>query len=182
MAGGLPAPSVFPFETLSAEILTPQSEAPQPGVFGWLWKLFGSNDDSTPATKTMTIPKYLANPKDLEGVQLSTALQYGTSKGLLGLQNFVANFTKSVYKPLNAQMQCVVHIGNTWAWNNCLATFCNPGEFVITEDWTYTSAVFACRPFHVKPVGVGMDGQGMIPEKLENLLANWDCEARGGPR
>ena len=53
---------------------------------------------------------------------------------------------------------------------------------MLTEDWAYVSALVACVPFGVKPVGVGMDGGGMRADLLEGMLENWDEGKRGGPR
>lgn len=181
MAGGLPPPDYFPFDSLSAEALVPNTysatfnDESSPSVLGWLWNLFGS---SVP-TKTMTVPKYR---HDLSKPQLSTALQYGTAQGLPALQAFITEFTKSVYQPLNAKTEILVHAGNTDAWTKCVQTFCNPGEMFITEDWTYVSALAAAKPFGVEPIGIAMDGEGMRADVLEEVLANWDTEARGALR
>lgn len=189
VAGGFPSPVLFPFENLSAQILLPdsffpsRSFPPSSGAFGWISRLFGSTNPSAPATRLMTIPKYLPDATDRpEGIQLSAALQYGTAAGLPALHKFVTEFTKTVYKPLNSKMECLLHAGSTFGWANCLQTLCNPGEFLITEDWAYVSALIACQPYRVQPVGVAMDDQGMKADALENLLVNWDPVARGGPR
>lgn len=38
----------------------------------------------------------------------------------------------------------------------------------------------AAWPSGFKPVPLAMDGEGMTPEGLEDVLENWDVEARGG--
>lgn len=100
--------------------------------------------------------------------------------GILPLQQFIGYFTTNVFRPANPATQTFVHIGNTDGWFKAVATLCNPGEAIITELWTYPSALSAAWPLGVSAVGVGMDGQGMRPDLLEELLAGWDVEARGG--
>ena len=36
------------------------------------------------------------------------------------------------------------------------------------------------KPLGIRPVPVGMDGQGMSAVALDKLLSEWDVEARGG--
>jgi aromatic amino acid aminotransferase I len=140
-----------------------------------VWKLFGSS----PPTKTMVVPKYDADP---DAIQLSTTLQYSTAAGHPTLQNFVHEFSKTMFQPLNPNTQTFIHAGNTDAWTKCVGTFCNPGEIILTEEWAYVSALKAAEPHGVKSVGVPMDGEGMRADALEEILANWDVKARGAAR
>ncbi|KAF8313877.1 PLP-dependent transferase [Clavulina sp. PMI_390] len=185
MAGGLPHPDYFPFDSLSAQALVPDAfsiessasnlSSESSGMFNWLWQLFGS---SVP-TKTMVVPKYDADPA---AMQLSSALQYTSALGQPLLVDFVNNFMHSVYKPARKDASVMLHAGNTDAFTKALGVLCNPGELLITEEWAYTSALSAARPYGVKPVGIPMDGQGMRADALEEVLANWDEKTRGAAR
>lgn len=182
MGGGFPSPDYFPWESISAEAMVPHaypistdSERSSASMLGWLWNLF---QPSIP-TKTLTVPKYQVDPKK---PQLATALQYGTALGLPALQAFLVEFTKTVFQPPNPKTEIFIHAGSTDAWTKCLQNFCNPGEIIITEEWTYTSALAAALPYGVKPVGIPMDGQGMRADALEDVLANWDADVRGAAR
>jgi aromatic amino acid aminotransferase I / 2-aminoadipate transaminase len=185
MAGGLPTPEYFPFDSISAEALKPEAfqtsasgNSSSNGLFTWLRRLFGVS----PETSHMEIPKYVSDPTDPSAVQLSVALQYGTSRGLLSLQTFVRAFTTSVFRPLNPETTTLLHVGNTDGWDKIAETLCNPGEFILTEEWTYPGAVSAAWPHHVRPFGIPMDGQGMRADSLEDILAKWMPEVRGAPR
>lgn len=180
MAGGLPAPDYFPFESIAAQALVPDAfsvdtnGSGNPGVFDWFWKFFGSS----PPTKTMVVPKYEDDPN---AIQLSTALQYSGASGQLALQKFVQEFSTTVFKPLS-NMQTFIHAGNTDAWAKCFGMLCNPGELILTEEWAYVSALAAAKPHGINPIGVPMDGEGMRADALEEMLTNWDTEARGAAR
>ena len=60
-------------------------------------------------------------------------------------------------------------------------TLCNPGEFLLVEEWTYPSAVASAHPFGVRPAAVKVDGEGMRADDLRKVLAEWD-EAKVGAR
>lgn len=68
------------------------------------------------------------------------------------------------------------------SWHRCVATLCNPGDLIITDEWTYASAVAQAEPYQVRPVAVAMDSEGMCVVALAKLLAEWDEAARGAKR
>jgi len=55
---------------------------------------------------------------------------------------------------------------------------CNNGDSILTEEWTYPSALTTVTPIGVKAVPVAMDGEGMCPASLRKVLAEWD-ETKG---
>jgi len=54
------------------------------------------------------------------------------------------------------------------------------GDGILCEDYTYPSAISTVWPQGFRPIPCPMDGGGLTVEGLENLLADWDVEARGG--
>lgn len=54
-----------------------------------------------------------------------------------------------------------------------LATLVEPGDVVLAEDLTYPGFKAIAETLHLRPVGVEMDGQGLVPEALEAA-----CRAR----
>jgi aromatic amino acid aminotransferase I len=181
LAGGLPNPAYFPFDSISADTLIPPSfatsaDSEKKGPFSWIWGLFSNRKD---ATSPITIPKY---PKDPTDLNLATALQYGLSRGLPQLQQVVHEFTRTVYKPAYSNFTTMVHTGNTDGWMKAALTLCNPGEGILASAWTYPSAMATILPHGISPVPVSMDGQGMRSDSLRTTLAGWDEGARGMPR
>ncbi|EGN93075.1 hypothetical protein SERLA73DRAFT_172428 [Serpula lacrymans var. lacrymans S7.3] len=179
LAGGLPSPAYFPFSSISADVLVTESFAVVPdeqsSTFSWFWKLFGSGPSTKEKTTTVTIPKYPTNPGD---INLAAALQYGAAVAQTPLQEFIKNFVTQVYQPAYDDFSVLIHTGNTDGWNRIVATLCNPGEGVLTEEWTYPSAMSAMAPYGINPVPIAMDSQGMRADSLNTLLSEWDEEAR----
>ncbi|KAH9943153.1 PLP-dependent transferase [Epithele typhae] len=127
--------------------------------------------DSFAKTASITVPKYPVKPTD---VNLAVALQYGTATGLPQLQKAVNEFVETTFQPAYADWKTLLV--------RAITTLCNPGELFITEDWTYPSALANSKPYHINPVGVPMDEQGMRPDALRKMLAEWDDVERGHKR
>ncbi|KAG6817459.1 hypothetical protein H0H87_008627 [Tephrocybe sp. NHM501043] len=171
LAGGLPHPDYFPFDSLSGDALVPSTfplnVSKAESAISWLWRLFTNEKKLT----TFEVPKYPAKPGD---VNLAESLQYGLARGIPSLQAFIKEFTDKVYQPGYANYVTLVHTGNTDGWGKAALTLCNPGEGVLVEEWTYPSAVAMMSPHGFLPVAVPLDGQGTIPNAMRRLLSEWD--------
>ncbi|EGU13534.1 hypothetical protein RTG_00264 [Rhodotorula toruloides ATCC 204091] len=207
LAGGLPPPELFPFETISATSLQRNSfKTTQVGFGQWLWNWFAGLAGKT---DEWTIRKW---EEEKDKIQLSSALQYGdwekrmtavlpkngarallrtlkslpragTAAGLPALARFIYEFTSHVYRPGTSDFRTVINAGSTDAWGKIVTTLCNPGDGVLAEEWTYPSALATAWPNGIKPVPLPMDGKGMTPEGMDELLANWNPdEHEGMPR
>ncbi|KAI9464294.1 PLP-dependent transferase [Russula earlei] len=185
-AGGLPSPEYFPFTSVSAQVpladafpLDPPRSATSPvssSPFGWLWRLFGASKGDTTHVQ---IPR---EPRQGDGgLNLSKALQYGPVTGLQPTQAFVREFTQRIYAPAYDDWTTLAHAGNTDGWSRVAKLLLNPGDTLLVEEWTYPSALASARPIGARWKAVPMDGQGMRPDALREILAGWDVE-RDGPR
>ena len=56
---------------------------------------------------------------------------------------------------------------------------CERGDYILTEEYTFSSAVETALPQGVKAMPVKMDEQGLVPESMDDILSNWDEQARG---
>jgi len=159
---GTPNPNYFPFSTLSAEILVPNSFPLNPtsgsSSFSWLWKLFGGKEK----TRSFTINKFPAKEGDLN---LATSLQYGAfsncaidcdpclapliitgiATGVTQLVDIQKELVQKIYQPAYSNWTTLVHTGNTDGWTKVVLTFMNPNDTFIVTDWTYPSAL-SVRP------------------------------------
>lgn len=57
--------------------------------------------------------------------------------------------------------------------------FCERGDYVLFEEFTFSSSREAAIPLGLHPIGVKMDETGPLPEHLDEILMNWDVKARG---
>lgn len=52
--------------------------------------------------------------------------------------------------------------------------FTTRGEYILTEEYTFSTAAETARPMGVNCIGVKMDEEGLLPTHLDTLLINWD--------
>ena len=113
---------------------------------------------------------------------LSIALNYGQSMGPPQLVRFVTEHTEIVHHPPYSDWDVCLTSGSTSALEVSLRLFCNPGDYVMTEEYSFSSAMETMRPMGLKLLGIKMDEHGMLPDSLEDVLSTWDVSARGAPK
>ncbi|KAF9451689.1 PLP-dependent transferase [Macrolepiota fuliginosa MF-IS2] len=182
LAGGLPHPDLFPVDELSANVYSQDAfptEIPptKPSLVSWITRLFSGRDQNK--WDKLKVPRY---PKQSGDINLATLLQYGLSTGSPQLQEFIKEFTSRVYKPAYGNWSILVHAGNTDGWMKAVMTLCDPGDVILTCEWTYPSAVATAHPLGIKPIPVPIDGEGMRSDALFEILSTWDEVERGAKR
>lgn len=73
--------------------------------------------------------------------------------------------------------QVVLTAGSGQAITLLTALFTDPGDTLITEEFCYSGTLNIMRRYGANIVGVKMDGEGMLPEALDETLR--DLNARG---
>lgn len=177
---GIPSPAIFPFETLSAQIL-PYNYLPldpprvplkaKPSFLQWL---FG-----TTPNETISIPKWADNPTDPMAIQLATSLQYAAATGPPAFPVWLRNYVEKMFKPGYADWDVLLDVGATDAMTKVCNMMLVEGDSILVEEWTYPGAANAYLPYDVNVVGLKMDHEGIIPEHMDKVLANWDLEKQG---
>jgi len=143
----------------------------------WLARLFSRKNRGK--WDKLKVPRFAKNPGD---VNLAVFLQYGLASGMPQLQKIVHEFVERVYKPAYSNWATLVHIGNTDAWTRVVMTLCNPGDVILTGEWTYPSAIATAHPQGIKAIPVALDGEGMRSDALFEILSTWDESERGATR
>ena len=55
-------------------------------------------------------------------------------------------------------------VGNTMAWDATLRVLCERGDYILTEEYAFASALETAAPLGIRIAGVKMDEQGLLPE------------------
>ncbi|KAG9242981.1 aromatic amino acid aminotransferas-like protein [Calycina marina] len=163
LGGGLPCPEYFPIEELTVKV-------PKPPQF--------TEQECLESGQLLTAGKY----DQSEGTgtyDLSIALNYGQGMGSAQMLRFVTEHTEIVCHPPYRDWQCSLSIGSTSALEQTYRMFCERGDFVLSEEYTFASAVETAAPLGIKFLGIKMDAEGMLADTLDVLLSNWDVEVRG---
>lgn len=165
LGGGLPSSELFPFAQLDIKVPT----AP----------LF-SEKDTLERGQTVTIGKYDVRDRDAT-YDLSIALNYGQSTGSAQMVRFLTEHTEIVCKPPYADWRICQTIGSTGALEQALRMFCDKdrGDSVLTEEFSFSTALETIAPLGIKPFGCVLDDQGLIPEAMDDMLTQWDPQVRG---
>ncbi|KAK9775720.1 putative Aminotransferase class I/classII domain-containing protein [Seiridium cardinale] len=165
LGGGLPSADHFPFDSMSLRI-------PSPPRF---------SETATHASgRDVTIGKRDVAEKD--GVfDLSIGLNYGQSIGSAQMLRWVTEHTELCHRPPYADWRSALTIGSTGSLECAYRMFCdrNRGDSVLTEEFSFSTALETAEPLGIKVFGVKMDEQGLLPESMDDILSNWNVSERG---
>ncbi|KAI9504581.1 pyridoxal phosphate-dependent transferase [Coemansia spiralis] len=162
LGAGLPHPDTFPFGSLSVSVAgAGMSVADSNTTF---------NDVS------------VASKKPTAGTEgLERFLQYGNGRGVPSYTKFVCEHTERVHNPPYEDWDVVVSSGNTDAFVKALTLFCQSGDTLIVDEWTYPAIIETVLPMGIGLAPVKMDGEGMVPSDLDFICDTWS-EAGSAPR
>lgn len=160
LGGGLPLADYFPWEKIVAYSPEPPFED---GI--------GAQPSVTGKSTISEVHKHKVEEFD---IPLARSLQYGHTQGNPELIDFLKEHTKMIHNVPYEEWDLCLTIGNTQSWETCIRSFCNPGDSIFIEEYTFPSAVETARNLGVNFVPMKMDAFGIIPSALAELLENWD--------
>ncbi|KAK4985766.1 Aromatic/aminoadipate aminotransferase 1 [Elasticomyces elasticus] len=166
LGGGLPSSEYFPFDEVDIKV-------PQIGHF-------------SPAETHQNGAIVKAGKHDLaEGksiYDISTAFNYGQGSGSAQLLRWITEHTEIIHNPPYRDWFCTMTVGSTSALDMALRLFTQRGDFIVTEEYTFATAVETAAPMGVGCIGVAMDEQGLLATSLDSILSSWDPSAHNGAR
>ncbi|KAJ5114410.1 hypothetical protein NUU61_000169 [Penicillium alfredii] len=168
LGGGLPSSEYFPFYECTFRVPIPPHFSESDAI---------SPDSAT--GQTITIGKYDVQA-GISECDLSISLNYGQATGSPPLIRFITEHTELVYNPPYADWQVCPTVGSTGALEQTIRMFCDRerGDSILTEEYSFSTALETLVPQGIKPFGIQMDDQGPIPESLDEMLSSWDEKAR----
>ncbi|KAF9885424.1 hypothetical protein FE257_012946 [Aspergillus nanangensis] len=181
VAGGMPNPSYFPFDTLEATAAHPHRFQPSDA---------SSKPEDIHATDRLTIPKESQTTNLQKKIDLATALQYSTAEGLPPMAAFVRQFTRQHLHPnipYASGPDTLLTCGSTDGFCKAIEAFTNiwdpdrdwtsQREGILCEEFVYMNSIATAQPRGVNIVPIAMDAQGMRASGeggLADVLENWD--------
>ncbi|KAI9806945.1 MAG: Aromatic/aminoadipate aminotransferase 1 [Piccolia ochrophora] len=166
LGGGLPSSDYFPFEHLDIKVpLAPHF----------------SEEETRDSGTVLTVGKHdVAEGKG--HYDLGIALNYGQGTGSAQMLRFVTEHTEIVHDPPYRDWQCCLTVGSTSALDMAFRMFTQRGDTILSEEYTFSTAVETAAPMGIKIAGVKMDAEGLLPDDMDELLTNWDESARGASK
>ena len=109
-----------------------------------------------------------------EAYDLSTAMNYGYSAGSPQLLRYVTEHVELVHNPPYDNWESCLSCGTTSAIEIAFRIFCNPGDTILVEDYTYSGTITAAKAQELNLLGIKMDENGLLPDDLDEKLNAWD--------
>ncbi|CAK1547863.1 unnamed protein product [Leptosia nina] len=118
----------------------------------------------------------------LEEQELAKALQYLPSQGLPDLLKLLRELQQDLHCPPSLDRDVIVTNGAQHGIYQCFDMFVDPGDPVITTEYTFTGANSALRPYDPELLAIPEDDFGLIPETLEAVLEERSSRGLKMPR
>ncbi|AGO10957.1 AaceriAFR548Cp [[Ashbya] aceris (nom. inval.)] len=170
LGGGLPRSELFPWNSVSASCAAPPFKTGATGAADMQMHVAKSGQSANAV---------VSGARD---VPLERSLQYGFSQGQPELMAFVREHTQRLHQMQYEDWDVLVTVGNTSSWESTLRLFCNRGDTILAEEYTFSSSLVAAEAQGVRAYPVPLDEGGIVPEKLAELLDNWEHWHGGVPR
>ncbi|CAG9568770.1 unnamed protein product [Danaus chrysippus] len=105
----------------------------------------------------------------LEEAELAPALQYVPSQGLPALLKELREFQRVLHRPPSPYDVLVTNGGQHGIYQ-CVDMLVDPGDVIITTEYSYTGAFTALRPYDPEILAIREDDQGLNAEALDSIL------------
>lgn len=109
------------------------------------------------------------------------ALNYGQVTGSAQVLRLVTELTEVLHDPPYADWWCAQTTGSTGALETAARMFLERGrgDKVLMEEYTFSTAQETMGALGIGVVGVKIDGEGIIPGALREVLEGWDEGKKG---
>ncbi len=129
----------------------------------------GGNNDS-PSVPVGGLTEAAMSVLTKHGSELATYNLGGNPQGFEGLRAFVAgSLDANAHMPTSSEQVLVVS-GSLQALDLVNAAFLRPGDVVVAEEATYGGMISKVARRGARCVGVELDDNGIVPERLAGLL------------
>lgn len=180
-SGSVLAPSSS--SSISSDVVSLGTARPWPGYFPWnLIRM-----DSVPTVdmlpwqdKSPATTGFSSCAVGEEDYDLSVALNYGFAAGSPQLLRFVTEHIQLIHDPPYDDWLSCITCGTTAALDTVFRMLCDRGDWILTEQHTYSGTLEALKPLGIRVAGIQMDDEGLLPEELDARLQSWDVA--GGPK
>ncbi|WVQ78337.1 hypothetical protein IAT38_000422 [Cryptococcus sp. DSM 104549] len=175
--GGLPSPETWPVNGLVVSLPREGKSVFVPGF---------KNEDpaSIPPLVPYTTPTKASLAVDPLNPNLTWDLQYSGNFGQDYFVKWLTQHVKRIHNPPypEEQWQVLNTAGGTDGWDGVVRTLLDKGDTVLLEEFAFPGSLVHCQSLGINVVGIPMDQDGIVPEALDKVLAEWDDSKGPRPR
>jgi aromatic amino acid aminotransferase I len=154
----------------------------RPNADFYPWELLTLRGGSTyPNTPHYASGREIDRPHDTAIVKhggpydLARGLNYGHAVGSQPLVRYITEHMEIVHDPPYRDWGVILTCGSTAALDVAMRIFCNRGDTILTEKFTYPGMIEVAQLLGLHTLGIEMDAGGLLPERLEDVLRDWDA-------
>ncbi|KAJ5087376.1 PLP-dependent transferase [Penicillium angulare] len=159
---GRPTADYYPWKMLAFESLTPALKE-------------SADQVSTDSPELQTVTK-----QDCD-YNLALALNYGGAMGSPHLLRFFSEHTEMVHNPPYQDWDICLTAGATSAMEIAYRIFCNRGDNILMEDYTYPGTIEGASQLDLHICGVPIDAEGASADFLRKVLETWHLSRGAKP-
>lgn len=89
------------------------------------------------------------------------------------------DLTELVHKPPYKDHTTVLTLGCTDGVSKTFTLFCEKGDNVLCEEFSFSASLNSGRAKGITFHGVKIDGDGMVPAELDRIMTEWSVEKQG---
>lgn len=106
---------------------------------------------------------------------LAAALNYGFPAGSPQSVRFITEHIEMMHNPPYEDWKSSLTCGTTSGLEMVFRIFCNPGDNILVEKYSYTGTMVAARAQRITTVPIDMDEFGLSAKELDSTLENWEA-------
>ncbi|KAH7207295.1 pyridoxal phosphate-dependent transferase [Fusarium oxysporum] len=170
LGGGLPSSEYFPISEIAMRVPTAPNFSEKQHLL----------DSPASGAQIARIGKY--DTRDgTSDYDISIAFNYGQATGSPQMMRWITEHVDLVYNPPYADWSVCQTVGSTGALEQAVRMLCDRfrNDSILTEDYTFATAMETFIPQGIKVFGINMDEQGLLPSHMDHVLETWDEVARG---
>ncbi|KAG5794258.1 hypothetical protein H9Q69_006719 [Fusarium xylarioides] len=169
LGGGLPSSEYFPISEIAMRISTPANLSEKQNPL----------DSPVSTAHVARIGKH-DTASGTSDYDISIAFNYGQATGSPQMMRWVTEHVDLVYNPPYADWAVCLTVGSTRALEQTVRMLCDrfKNDSILTEEYTFATAMETFVPQGIKTFGVKMDEEGLLPSHMDHVLATWDEGAR----
>ncbi|KAN0023297.1 hypothetical protein ACTFIU_011467 [Dictyostelium citrinum] len=139
----------------------------------------GLPNASTFPFKSINIELKDGSKLEIEGSDLEEAFQYSPTPGLPRLHKAFKDLQIRQHNLCSPdepgkEWNLIISNGSQESLANAFEVLIDDNDSIIAENPTYSGTLSILKPLSLNICGIETDKYGMIPEKLEKLLSEWD--------